>query len=81
MGGADCSDRCTHSGPGRAELQRAWYPAGTARRCASPMISMRPGSSRRKVPARRSQAAFMRGAWTAVPTILARAAWKAASKD
>src|SRR5450755_298557 len=42
---------------------------------------MRSRSSRRRVPTRRSQVAFMRGAWTAVRRILVPAAWKTASKD
>jgi hypothetical protein len=33
------------------------------------------------VPTRRSQVAFMRGAWTAVRKILVAFAWKTASKD
>ena len=40
---------------------------------------MRSRSSRRRVPTRRSQVAFMRGAWTAVRRILVPAAWKTAS--
>src|ERR1700691_1390649 len=42
---------------------------------------MRSRSSRRRVPARRSQMAFMRGAWTAVRRIVMPADWKTASKD
>src|SRR5258708_13370374 len=66
---------------GRAELQWTWYSVRTARRCASPRISTRSRSSRRRVPTRRSQVAFMRGAWTAVHRILAPVAWKTASKE
>ena len=42
---------------------------------------MRSRSSPRRVPARRSQIAFMRGAWTAVRKILVPAAWKTASNE
>src|ERR1039457_4787709 len=42
---------------------------------------MRSRSSRRRVPRRRSQVAFIRGAWTAVCRILVPFAWKTASKD
>ena len=38
-------------------------------------------SSRRRVPTRRSQIAFIRGAWTAVRRILAPVAWKTASNE
>jgi hypothetical protein len=38
-------------------------------------------SSRRRVPIRRSQVAFIRGAWTAVRTIVVPAAWKTASNE
>jgi hypothetical protein len=34
--------------------------------CAWPRIRVRSRTSRRRVPARRSQVAFIRGAWTAV---------------
>ena len=57
-----------------------WYSARTARRCRSPRISIRSRSSRRRVPTRRSQIAFIPGAWTAVRRILAPAAWNTASK-
>jgi hypothetical protein len=68
--------RVTNGSYGR---QAAWV--STARRCCSPRISTRPGSSRRKVPARRSQVALIRGACTAVRRILVPFAWKTASKD
>ena len=42
---------------------------------------MRSRSSRRRVPTRRSQIAFIRGAWTAVRRILMPAAWKTASNE
>ncbi len=42
-----------------------------APRCDSPRISVRPGTSRRTVPASRSQVVFIRGAWTALARILA----------
>jgi hypothetical protein len=38
-------------------------------------------SSRRRVPIRRSQIAFMRGTWKAVRRILVPLAWKTASKE
>ena len=40
---------------------------------------MRSRSSLRRVPTRRSQIAFIRGAWTAVRKILVPVAWKTAS--
>jgi hypothetical protein len=43
--------------------------------------STRSRSSRRRVPTRRSQIAFNRGAWTAMRTILVPAAWKTASNE
>jgi len=52
---------------------------------ASPVLFVGSGtrsrSSRRRVPARRSQVAFMRGAWTAVRRIVAPAASKTASNE
>ena len=42
---------------------------------------MRSRNSRRRVPTRRSQIAFIRGAWTAERTILVPAAWKTASNE
>src|SRR5271169_6566353 len=42
---------------------------------------MRSRYSRRRVPTRRSQIAFIRGAWTAERTILVPAAWKTASNE
>ena len=42
---------------------------------------MRSSSSRRRVPTRRSQIAFIRGAWTAVRRILVPVAWKTASNE
>src|SRR5450755_4441325 len=50
-------------------------------RCCAPRISTRSRSSRRKVPTRRSQVAFIRGAWTAVRRILVPAAWNTASNE
>jgi hypothetical protein len=44
-------------------------------------ISTRSRSSRRSVPTRRSQVAFMRGARTAVRRILVPAAWNLASNE
>ena len=46
-----------------------------------PRTRLRSRNSRRRVPIRRSQVAFIRGAWTAVCKILALAAWKTASKE
>jgi hypothetical protein len=46
------------------------------RASASPMISTRSRSSRRKVPTRRSQIAFIRGAWTALRRIVVPVASK-----
>src|SRR5437899_11453251 len=42
---------------------------------------MRSRSSRRRVPIRRSQVAFIRGAWTALTRILVPAAWNTASNE
>lgn len=47
---------------GRAVPQRSAYPARTVRSRAWLMIRILPGSSRRSVPAGRSQIAFVRGA-------------------
>jgi hypothetical protein len=53
----------------------------TASRCAAPRIGTRSRSSRRRVPTRRSQVAFIRGAWTAVRKIVVPADWKTASNE
>ena len=58
-----------------------WYSARTAVRWPSPRISTRSGSSRRRVPTRRSQIASIRGAWTAVCRILVPVAWKMTSNE
>src|SRR5258706_14667854 len=65
---------------GRAVLYCAWYPARTERKCASPRISTRSSISRRRVPARRSQIAVIRGTRTAQRRILVPAASKTASE-
>jgi hypothetical protein len=65
----------------RAPLEHADGPADACGKCASPRISTRSRSSRRRVPTRRSQVAFMRGVWTAVRRILAPVAWKTASNE
>ncbi len=44
-------------------------------------IRVRSRSSRRRVPVRRSQMAFIRGACTAVRTMMVPVAWKWASND
>ena len=48
----------------------------TARRQAWFRIRVRSRSSRRRVPIRRSQIAFIRGACTAVRTMVVPVAWK-----
>ena len=53
-----------------AVLKCTWYSASSVRSCAPPRISTRSRSCRRRVPTRRSQVAFMRGAWTAVRGVL-----------
>src|ERR1022692_4308689 len=56
--------------PGQDGAQCAWFRMRVWSR-----------SSRRRVPIRRSQIAFIRGACTAVRTMVVPAAWNTASKD
>jgi len=54
--------------PGSVVMHLVFSQDGT--QMAFPKISTRSRSSRRRVPTRRSQIAFIRGAWTAVRAIL-----------
>jgi hypothetical protein len=65
--------------PGRVAVHLVFSQNGA--QMALPEVSTRSRSSRRRVPTRRSQIAFIRGAWTAVRKILVPAAWKTAPNE
>ena len=66
--------------PGRVVVRLIFREDGE-RRCASPWISVRSRTSRRSVPMRRSQIAFILAAWVAPTRILVPAAWNTESSE